>query len=228
MSGRHGPHVLLQGGHVKEVGKEPLGFFPQAEGLGKRGQGQGKKVQTVDELDASGDGDAQEFGPVDDLRRHHGLLVQFLEQQVAVVPLKIMRDQHERAASGVRHSQLPHPGHEVLHGRKLMALMVQTGLGAHQVHAMRLPSFLHALAVEKDFDDGLFLGPRARLDDGGAAAAGGVFAFGASTIGHVLDVTFVLAHVHRGPAIVARLIAADVPEKGLEVLEGASAVPATP
>ena len=174
---RHGPHVLLQGGDVKEVGKEPLGFFLQAEGLGKRGQGHGEKVQTVDEFDAAGDGDAQQFGPVDDLRGHHRLFVQFLEQQVAVVPLEIMRDQHERAACGVRHSQVPHPGQEVLHGRKLVASIVQTGLGAYQVHAMRLPSFLHALAIEKDFDDGLFLGHWLA----GTAAAGGVFAFGAST-----------------------------------------------
>ena len=128
LSGRHGPHVLLQGGDVKEVGKEPLGFFPQAEGLGKRGQGHGKKVQTVDEFDAPGNGDAQEFGPVDDLRRDHRLSVQFLEQQVAVVALEIMRDEHERAASGVRHSQVPHPGHEFGHGRELVALVVQTGL----------------------------------------------------------------------------------------------------
>ena len=28
MLGRHGPHVLLQGGHVKKVGKESLGFLP--------------------------------------------------------------------------------------------------------------------------------------------------------------------------------------------------------
>ena len=165
------PQMPLQGGHVKEVGREP---FLQAEGLGKRGQGHGKKVQTVDEFDAPGNGDAQEFGPVDDLRRHHRLSVQFLEQQVPVVPLEIMRDHHERAARGVRHSQVPHPGHELLHGRKLVALIVQTGLGAHQVHAMRLPAFLHALAIEKDFDDGLFLGSRL----GGGA---GVFAFGAST-----------------------------------------------
>ena len=55
-----------------------------------------------------------------------------------------------------------------------------------------------------------------------------MFAFGASTIGHVLDVTFVAPHVHRGPAIVTRLVAADVAEEGLEALEGASAVPATP
>ena len=35
-------------------------------------------------------------------------------------------------------------------------------------------------------------------------------------------------HVHREPAIVARLITAEVTEKGLVVLEGASAVPAAP
>ena len=35
-------------------------------------------------------------------------------------------------------------------------------------------------------------------------------------------------HVHREPAIVARLIAAEVTEKGLVALEGASAVPAAP
>ena len=92
------------------------------------------------------------------------------------------------AASGVCHSQVPHPGHEFGHGRELVALVVQTGLGAHQVHAMRLPSFLYALAVEKDCDDGLFLGPRSRLG-GGGGAAGGVFAFGPSTIGDVLDET---------------------------------------
>ena len=34
-------------------------------------------------------------------------------------------------------------------------------------------------------------------------------------------------HVHRGPAIVARLIATDVTEKGLKAMEGSSAVPAT-
>ena len=139
----------------------------------------------------------------------------------------VMRDHHKRAASGVCHSQVPHPGHEFGHGRELVALVVQTGLGAHQVHAMRLPSFLHALAVEKDFDDGLFLGPRSRLG-GGGGAAGGVFAFGPSTIGDVLDETFVVPHVHRGPAIVARLIAALVTKKGLEVVEGASAIPPTP
>ena len=35
-------------------------------------------------------------------------------------------------------------------------------------------------------------------------------------------------HVHRVPTIVERLIAAEVAEKGLEIVEGASAVPATP
>ena len=55
-----------------------------------------------------------------------------------------------------------------------------------------------------------------------------MFAFGASMIGHVLDETFVVPHVHRVPAIVARLIAAHVTEKGLIALEGASAMPATP
>ena len=154
--------------------------------------------------------------------------VQFLEQQVAVIALKIMRDYHERAASGVRHSQVPHPGHEFGHGRKLVALVVQTGLGAHQVHAMRLPAFLHALAIEKDFDNSLLLGPRSRLVGGGSGAAGGVFAFGPSTIWHVLDETFVVPHVHRVPAIVARLIAAQVTEKGLEVVKGASQCPQHP
>ena len=93
---------------------------------------------------------------------------------------------------------------------------------------MCFPSFLHALAIEKDFDDGLFLlGHGSRLV-GDGAAAGGVFAFGASTILNGLDETFVGPHVHRGFAIVAGLIAAEVTEKVLEFLEGASAVPATP
>ena len=35
-------------------------------------------------------------------------------------------------------------------------------------------------------------------------------------------------HVHRVPAIVARLVTAEVAEKGLVALEGASAVPTAP
>ena len=54
----HGPHILLQGGHVKKVRKEPFGFL-QSEGLGKRGEGHGEKVQTDDEFDAPRNRNAQ-------------------------------------------------------------------------------------------------------------------------------------------------------------------------
>ena len=41
----------------------------------------GKKFKlSMNEFDAPGNGDAEEFGFVDDLRRDHRLLVQFLEQ----------------------------------------------------------------------------------------------------------------------------------------------------
>ena len=33
----HGAHVLLQGGDVEKMRKEPLGFLLQSKGLGKRG-----------------------------------------------------------------------------------------------------------------------------------------------------------------------------------------------
>ena len=139
-----------------------------------------------------------------------------------------MGDQHERAAAAVCHFQVPHPAHEFAHGRKLVTLIVQTGLGTHQVHAMCFPSFLHAFAIKKDFDDRLcllLLGVRL----GGAAAAAAVaFAFAAATIGNGLDETFVVPHVHCGFAIVTRLLAAEVIEVVLELLEAASAVPARP
>ena len=55
----HGPHVLLQCGHVKKVRKEPFGFLLQSESLRKQGAGHGEKVQTVDEFEAPGNQDAQ-------------------------------------------------------------------------------------------------------------------------------------------------------------------------
>ena len=131
------------------------------------------------------------------------MLVQFLEQQVAVIPLE---------------------GQKFLHGRKLVMLIVKTGLDAHQIHAMGVAFLLHTLVIKKDFDDGVFLGQVQGYLRGGDGRLG-VFSLGPSTIGDALDVPFVVPHVHRGPAIVARLIAADVTEKGLEAMEGSSAVP---
>ena len=173
---QHGPHVLLQSGRVKKCGKNPLASSCNPKVCGKRGQGHGEKVQTVNEFDAPGNRDVQKFGPVDNLRRDHRLLVQFLQQQVAIVPLEMVSDQHERAVSGVRHSQLQDLGHEFLHRRKLVTLVVQTGLGAHQIHAMSLTRFLHTLAIEKDFHDGVLLGKvQGPLVGGGAAGRLGVF-----------------------------------------------------
>ena len=63
---------------------------------------------------------------------------------------------------------------------------------------------------------------------GGGDGRLGVFSLGPSSIGDALDVTLVVLHVHHGPAIVARLIAVDVAEKGLEAMEGSSTVPKTP
>lgn len=86
------------------------------------------------------------------------MFVQFLEEQVAVVPLEIMGDQHERAVSGVRMFQMPDLGHEFLHGRKLVALVVEVGLGTDEVHLMGFTLLLHAFAIEKGLDGGVLLG----------------------------------------------------------------------
>ena len=84
----------------------------------------GKKFQLSMNLMPPGMATLRSLAPLTICEGNNRLSVQFLEQQVAVVPLEFMRDHHERAASRVRHSQVPHPGQEVLHGRKLVALIV--------------------------------------------------------------------------------------------------------
>ena len=61
------PTYCCRAGMLKKMRKEPLSFVLQSKGLGKRGQEHGEDVQAVDELDALGNGLAEQFGPVDDL-----------------------------------------------------------------------------------------------------------------------------------------------------------------
>lgn len=100
--------------------EEAFDLLLQSKGLGKAGEGKGKKVKAVDELDAPGNGYTEELGTVDDLRGRDGLSVKFLEGEVPVVPLKIMRDHNVGAACmRVRVFEMQQLPQQLGDGRKL-------------------------------------------------------------------------------------------------------------
>ena len=87
--GWQGPHVVLVGPGVEEVGEIPFLQFGQAKGLGKGRQGHLKKGQGVDEANVP-HLQLQDLGPIPGLFQHPLLTVVFLHQGVAIIALKIV------------------------------------------------------------------------------------------------------------------------------------------
>ena len=86
--GWQGPHVVLVGPGVEELGEIPFLQFGQAKGLGKGRQGYLKKGQGVDEANVS-HLQLQDLGPVPGLFQHPLLTVVFLHEGVAIIALKL-------------------------------------------------------------------------------------------------------------------------------------------
>ena len=97
--GWQGPHVVLVGPCVEEVGEIPFLQFGQAKGLGKGRQWHLKKGQGVDEAILT-HLQLQDLGPIPGLFQHPLLTVVFLHEGVAIIPLKIV-GQHRQGTSGL-------------------------------------------------------------------------------------------------------------------------------
>ena len=97
--GWQGPHVVLVGLGVEEVGEIPFLQFGQAKGLGKGRQGHLKKGQGVDEANVP-HLQLQDLGPIPGLFQHPLLAVLFLHERVAIIALKIV-GQHRQGTSGL-------------------------------------------------------------------------------------------------------------------------------
>ena len=95
--GWQGPHVVLVGPGVEEVGEIPFLQFGQAKGLGKGRQRHLKKRQGVDEANVP-HLQLQDLGAIPGLFQQSLLTVVFLHQGVAIIALKIV-GQHRQGTS---------------------------------------------------------------------------------------------------------------------------------
>ena len=95
--GWQGPHVVLVGPGVEEVGEIPFLQFGQAKGLGKGRQRHLKKGQEVDEANVP-HLQLQDLGAIPGPFQQSLLTVVFLHQGVAIIALKIV-GQHRQGTS---------------------------------------------------------------------------------------------------------------------------------
>ena len=111
--GWQGPHVVLVGPRVEEVGEIPFLQFGQTKGLWKGRQGHLKKGQGVDEANVP-HLQLQDLGAIPGLFQHPLLTVVFLHEGVAIIALKIV-GQHRQGTSGL-FRQVIQPRGELLEG----------------------------------------------------------------------------------------------------------------
>ena len=149
--GWQGPHVVLVGPGVEEVGEIPFLQFGQAKGLGKGRQGHLKKGQGVDEANLP-HLQLQDLGPIPGLFQHPLLTVVFLHERVAIIPLKIV-GQHRQGTSGL-FRQVVEPRRELLEAGLALetkGVILHFGFGHHQVGDV-LSVLLSTFDVEEDVE----------------------------------------------------------------------------
>ena len=149
--GWQGPHVVLVGPGVEEVGEIPFLQFGQAKGLGKGRQGHLKKGQGVDEANVP-HLQLQDLGPIPGLFQHPLLTVVFLHQGVAIIALKIV-GQHRQGTSCL-FRQVVQPRCELLEAGLALeteGVLLHFGFGHHQVGDV-LSVLLSTFDVEKDVE----------------------------------------------------------------------------
>ena len=149
--GWQGPHVVLVGLGVEEVGKIPFLQFGQAKGLGKGRQGHLKKGQRVDEANVP-HLQLQDLGPIPGLFQHPLLAVLFLHERVAIIALKIV-GQHRQGTSGL-FCQVVEPRGELLEAGLALeteGVILHFRFGHHQVRDV-LSVLLSTFDVEEDVE----------------------------------------------------------------------------
>ena len=88
-------------GGVEEMGKEPFLMFCEPEGFGKGGQRHLEETEGVLEDNVAAiDGQGHDLGAVDDLFWEDVLFVEFVQDQVRIEPLGIMRQHGELVIQG--------------------------------------------------------------------------------------------------------------------------------
>ena len=131
---------------VEEMGKEPFLVFREPEGFGEGGQRHLEETERVLEHDVTVvDGQGHDLGAVDDLFREDVLFVEFVQDQVRIEPLGIVRQDGEL----VIQSQLSQPIEEIANTRgafKMEELVAVGGGGAHEIGYVN-PCVLHGLTV---------------------------------------------------------------------------------
>ena len=134
---------------VEEMGKEPFLVFREPEGFGKGGQRHLEETERVLEDNvASVDGQGHDLGAVDDLFREDVLFVEFVQDQVRIKPLGIVRQHGELVIQG----QVSQPIEEIWNARgafKMEEVVAVGGGGAHEIGHVN-PRVLHGLTVPVD------------------------------------------------------------------------------
>lgn len=81
---------------VEEVGEESFLLYYEIEGFGKIGERHLKEAERIFETNVSSvDGQRLDPGAVDNLLRYYILLVEFVQDQVRIEPLRIMGQDRE-------------------------------------------------------------------------------------------------------------------------------------
>ena len=149
--GWQGPHVVLVGPGVEEVGGIPFLQFGQAKGLGKGRQRHLKKGQGVDEANVP-HLQLQDLGAISGLFQQSLLTVVFFHQGVAIIALKIV-GQHRQGTSGL-FCQVVQPHGELLEASLALeteGVLLHFGFGHHQVRDV-LSILLSTFDVEEDVE----------------------------------------------------------------------------
>ena len=149
--GWQGPHVVLVGPGVEEVGEIPFLQFGQTKGLWKGRQGHLKKGQGVDEANVP-HLQLQDLGAIPGLFQHLLLTVVFLHEGVAIIALKIV-GQHRQGTSGL-FRQVIQPRGELLEAGLALeteGVILHFGFGHHQVGDV-LSVLLSNFDVEDDVE----------------------------------------------------------------------------
>ena len=136
-------------GGVEEMGKEPFLVFREPEGFGEGSQWHLEETERVLEDDVTVvDGQRHDLAAVDDLDREDVLFVEFIQDQVGIKPLGIVRQDGELVIL----SQFSQPIEEIANARgafKMEEVVAVGGGGAHEVGYVN-PRVLHGLAVPVD------------------------------------------------------------------------------
>ena len=133
-------------GGVEEMGKEPFLVFREPEGFGEGGQRHLEETEGVLEDNVTAvDGQGHDLGTVDDLFREDVLFIEFIQDQVRIEPLGIVRQNGELVIQG----QFSQPIEEIRNARGAFEVeeVVAVGRGStHEIGHVN-PRVLHDLAV---------------------------------------------------------------------------------